>query len=56
MNEAPTGPWYRHFWPWFLVVLLGLSMAASVATVFVAFGLGDLEVESVATSHERGQH
>ena len=30
------GPWYIHFWPWFIVVLLGVAISASLATVFVA--------------------
>ena len=28
--------WYRHVWPWFIVLLLGAAMAASVATVWIA--------------------
>ena len=44
IEEAGTGPWYRHFWPWFLVGLLGISVAASLWTVTVAFGLGDLTI------------
>ena len=47
-SEADSGPWYRHFWPWFLVVLMVLSMAASLATVVMAVGLGDLSVTSEA--------
>ena len=42
--EENTGPWYRHSWPWFLVVLMLVSMAASLGTVVVAVGLGDLSV------------
>lgn len=37
---APNGdglPWYRHVWPWFIVVLLTIAVGASVATVVVAF-------------------
>ncbi len=45
-HEENTGPWYLHFWPWFLVVLMVLSMAASLGTVVVAVGLGDLSVTS----------
>ena len=45
-SEEHTGPWYRHFWPWFLIVLMVLSMAASLGTVVVAVGLGDLSVTS----------
>ena len=43
-ETSSSGPWYRHFWPWFVVGLLGVSMVASLATVVVAFGLGNLEL------------
>jgi len=43
MSDA--SPWYRQFWPWFLIVLMAASVAASVATVVIAYGLGDLEVK-----------
>jgi hypothetical protein len=37
MNERATGaPWYRCFWPWFIVVLLGTSVAGSIATAVIA--------------------
>ena len=42
MSEA--NPWYRQFWPWFLIALMAVSVAASVATVVIAYGLGDLEI------------
>jgi len=34
-------PWYRHFWPWFIVLLLGTAVAASIATVVIAFAKQD---------------
>lgn len=46
MSEA--SPWYRQFWPWFLIALMGISVAASVATVVIAYGMGDLEVKEGA--------
>jgi len=30
-------PWYRFFWPWFIVVLLAASVGAAIATVVIAF-------------------
>ena len=48
VEEQDTGPWYLHFWPWFLVALLGISVAASLWTVHVAFGLGDLSIPAEA--------
>lgn len=32
---APT-PWYRQFWPWFLIAVPGLSVVASIAMLVVA--------------------
>ena len=43
MSEA--SPWYRQFWPWFLIVLMAVSVAASITTVVIAYSLGDLEVK-----------
>ena len=58
IEESSTGPWYAHFWPWFLVVLLGISVIASLWTVSVAFSLGDLtlpaEVDHASPQGERG--
>ena len=31
-----SGPWYHHFWPWFIVVLLGSTVVAGISTVFIA--------------------
>ena len=38
-----SAAWYFHFWPWFIVVLLGISVAGSLYTVSIAYSLGDLE-------------
>jgi uncharacterized membrane protein YadS len=46
-RAVAESPWYRHFWPWFVVGLLGVSIAGSLATVVVAFNLGDLELSSL---------
>ena len=29
-------PWYRHFWPWFIIALLGLAVTASIYTLVIA--------------------
>lgn len=29
-------PWYRHFWPWFVILLLGSAVTASLYTLFLA--------------------
>jgi cytochrome c oxidase accessory protein FixG len=41
-------PWYRHGWPWFIVGLLGISVAGSLATVALALHGRDMPV------HESG--
>ncbi len=49
-EATPSGsPWYRYFWPWFIVCLLGLSVVASLYTVSIAYRLGDLESPAPAT-------
>ncbi len=30
------GPWYMHFWPWFIVTLLGCTVVAGILTVILA--------------------
>jgi uncharacterized protein len=30
-------PWYRQFWPWFLIALPGSVVVAGLATVYIAF-------------------
>ena len=36
MTDEDTQPWYRHFWPWFIIALLGSSVTASLYTVYLA--------------------
>jgi len=36
MNRQDTKPWYRHFWPWFIIALLGSGVSASLYTVYLA--------------------
>jgi hypothetical protein len=43
MSESPT-PWFHHFWPWFIVALLGISVLGSLTTVAIAYRYGDVEV------------
>jgi hypothetical protein len=35
-EQLDSGPWYRYFWPWFIVVLLGSTVVAGITTVFIA--------------------
>lgn len=36
MTDEDTQPWYRHFWPWFIIAFLGASVSASLYTVYLA--------------------
>lgn len=38
-------PWYKQFWPWFLIALPSAAVIASVSTVFFAFKHADVIVQ-----------
>ena len=40
-DPAAGLPWYRYFWPWFIIALLSASVAAGVATVVIAIANRD---------------
>ena len=42
-SESGT-PWYLNSWPWFLVILLGVSIIASLVTVGIAYRHRDVDV------------
>lgn len=45
MSEpTESTPWFRNFWPWFVLALLLLSMGASLTTVVIAFRNVDVGV------------
>jgi len=46
MSNEGTGPWYRHFWPWFIIVLLGSSVSASLYTVYLAVSTAEPVLDS----------
>lgn len=31
-----SAPWYKHFWPWFIICLMGTAITASLITVYIA--------------------
>lgn len=37
-------PWYRQFWPWFLITLPGIVVIAALYTVYIAFTHADAVV------------
>ena len=36
MSEQDSKPWYRYFWPWFVIGLLASSVSASLYSVYLA--------------------
>lgn len=42
MRQATTGlPWYRQFWPWFLIALPASAVLAGIATLIIAIETRD---------------
>ncbi len=41
MQQEDTQPWYRQFWPWFLITLPGLAVVAGIYTLFLAMTTQD---------------
>ena len=35
-TDKDTLPWYRYFWPWFIIVLLASSVCAGLYTLYLA--------------------
>ena len=41
MEREDTQPWYRQFWPWFIIALLSWSVIAGLTTVWIAMQTTD---------------
>jgi len=41
MHDRDTKSWYRYFWPWFIIFLLGSSVCASLYTVYLAMSTAE---------------
>tara|TARA_R110001592_G_scaffold363357_1_gene685108 strand:+ start:14147 stop:14659 length:513 start_codon:yes stop_codon:yes gene_type:complete len=41
MHENDIEPWYKQFWPWFLIGLLGLSVTVGLSLLFISFAYQD---------------
>lgn len=36
MTDTDSKPWYRYFWPWFVIALLGTAVSGSLYTLYLA--------------------
>jgi len=45
LSTPSTTPWYRQFWPWFIIALPGSVVVAGIAMVFIAFKGADALVD-----------
>jgi len=41
LEREDTQPWYRQFWPWFIIALLSSSVIAGLTTVWIALQTTD---------------
>ncbi len=41
MDREDIQPWYRQFWPWFIIALLAFSVIAGLTTVWIALQTTD---------------
>jgi hypothetical protein len=44
MNESVM-PWYRFFWPWFIIGLLSAAIVGSVVSAYLAVTTTDVVLE-----------
>ncbi len=40
-----AAPWYRHFWPWFIIALLASAVAGSFVSLYFALHTTDVVLE-----------
>jgi hypothetical protein len=41
-NTAPPTPWYRQFWPWFVISLLSTAVIGSCVSAWLAVHTSDV--------------
>ena len=49
MNTALL-PWYRHFWPWFVLALLSSAVVGSLVSAYLAVHTSDVVLEHADAS------
>ncbi len=42
---SDTLPWYRHFWPWFILALLASAVSGSLVSAWLAVHTSDVVLE-----------
>jgi uncharacterized protein len=45
MTTLSAPPWYRHFWPWFVIALLASAVTASLVSAYLAVRTTDVVLE-----------
>ncbi|MBS0578225.1 MAG: FixH family protein [Proteobacteria bacterium] len=43
--SATAVPWYRFFWPWFIIALLSAAVAGSLVSAYLAVNTTDTVLE-----------
>ena len=43
-------PWYRYFWPWFVIALLASAVTASLVSAYLAMHNPDVVLEHADAS------
>jgi len=38
-------PWYRHFWPWFIIAMLASAVTGSFVSLYFALHTNDVVLE-----------
>jgi len=45
VNTVGPPPWYRHFWPWFIIAMLASAVAGSFVSLYLALHTTDVVLE-----------
>jgi uncharacterized protein len=43
--NAQISPWYRNFWPWFLIALLSAAVGGSLVSAYLAINTTDVVLD-----------